>query len=787
MRFKSIQLKIAVLSGVCVLAATAGLVGYGIVSAGNARTFVASQVTELTDVKTKQSLQTLASTQAGIIRSSLDGAFDAARVMARSFEMLAGDSASTPPETRRAQLNAVLLNVLKDNPRFNGTYSAWEPNALDGADANFRDRRELGSDATGRFLPYWTRDAAGKIALQPLVEYDSAELHPNGVMKGGWYIGPQKGQGESILDPLPYIVQGKNVFLATMSVPITVNGKFAGVAGADFDLGFVQKLAEQVKASIYDGKATVSIVSHMGLVVASSENPETIGQPFDLANKGLSQYLPVIKGGRDEVLASGDAFKAFSPIVIGRTATPWSVMIDVPRAVAMAEASQLDKDLTERNASDGALQILVAAIIALGGVGAMWFVARSISGPIRAMTTSMRTLAAGNTACDIPGIGRADEIGAMAAAVEVFRNNAIANQRLEEQAAATQEASELERRRNTEIERVRTEAMTQATAGLADGLKQLAAGNLSFELAIPFAPEFESLRSDFNAAVSQLSNTLTSVAEASRSIDSGTQEISQSADDLSRRTEQQAASLEETAAALDQITANVSNSSKRAEEARAVAVQANSSAAHSGAVVASAVDAMQRIEQSSNQIANIIGVIDEIAFQTNLLALNAGVEAARAGEAGKGFAVVAQEVRELAQRSAQAAKEIKDLIRNSSTEVESGVKLVKDTGDALKTIEAYIVTVNQHMDAIAISAREQAVGLSEVNTAVNQMDQVTQKNAAMVEEANASSATLAMESQRLRELIRQFQLADGARAAVAQLRQAGAEMAAARPRYAARG
>ena len=196
---------------------------------------------------------------------------------------------------------------------------------------------------------------------------------------------------------------------------------------------------------------------------------------------------------------------------------------------------------------------------------------------------------------------------------------------------------------------------------------------------------------------------------------------------------------------------------------------------------------MQRIEQSSNQIANIIGVIDEIAFQTNLLALNAGVEAARAGDAGKGFAVVAQEVRELAQRSAQAAKEIKDLIRNSSTEVESGVKLVKDTGDALKTIEAYIVTVNQHMDAIAISAREQAVGLSEVNTAVNQMDQVTQKNAAMVEEANASSATLAMESQRLRELIRQFQLADSARAAVAQLRQAGADMAAARPRYAARG
>jgi methyl-accepting chemotaxis protein len=226
----------------------------------------------------------------------------------------------------------------------------------------------------------------------------------------------------------------------------------------------------------------------------------------------------------------------------------------------------------------------------------------------------------------------------------------------------------------------------------------------------------------------------------------------------SAETEQQAASLEETAAALDQITVNVANSSKRADEARTVAVLANESAAQSGRVVANAVDAMQKIEQSSNQVSNIIGVIDEIAFQTNLLALNAGVEAARAGDAGKGFAVVAQEVRELAQRSAQAAKEIKDLIRNSSVEVQNGVKLVSETGAALKTIEGYIVTVNQHMDSIATSAKEQSVGLGEVNTAVNQMDQVTQQNAAMVEETSAAGASLASESGRLRELISQFQL-----------------------------
>ncbi|SIR31504.1 methyl-accepting chemotaxis sensory transducer with Pas/Pac sensor [Rhizobium sp. RU20A] len=297
-----------------------------------------------------------------------------------------------------------------------------------------------------------------------------------------------------------------------------------------------------------------------------------------------------------------------------------------------------------------------------------------------------------------------------------------------------------------------------AVETIGDGLSRLAGGDLTLRIDRPFVTEFEPLRNNFNEAVAQLGGTLSAVARAIGQIDSGTQEISHGAQDLSKRTEQQAASLEETAAALDEITANVNNASRRADEARGATETANNGAIHSGRIVADAVGAMARIEQSSNQISNIIGVIDEIAFQTNLLALNAGVEAARAGEAGKGFAVVAQEVRELAQRSAQAAKEIKDLIRNSSDEVKSGVKLVSETGDALKLIQGNISLVNEHMQAIASSAREQSVGLSEVNSAVNQMDQVTQQNAAMVEETNAASATLAQETETLRQLIARFEL-----------------------------
>ena len=427
-----------------------------------------------------------------------------------------------------------------------------------------------------------------------------------------------------------------------------------------------------------------------------------------------------------------------------------------------------------QNVFSTALLLTIVAISFLGAfiIGAVVFAVTGIAKPIRTITSSMTNLAGGDTATPVPYAGRADEIGEMASAVEIFRQAAIANKRLEEEAEAARLQGEQDRMRLTaEAETAAQVRLQAATSGLATGLRRLASGDLSFQLNDAFAPEFDALRHDLNGAVSQLAETLRSVAQATAQIDNGTREISQSTDDLSKRTEQQAASLEETAAALDQITANVSNSSKRADEARSVAVQANASAVQSGKVVANAVDAMQKIEQSSNQISNIIGVIDEIAFQTNLLALNAGVEAARAGDAGKGFAVVAQEVRELAQRSAQAAREIKELIRNSSSEVKSGVQLVSETGDALQTIEGYVVTINQHMDAIATSAREQSVGLAEVNTAVNQMDQMTQQNAAMVEESNAASAALVSEAERLRNLVGQFQTGHA-------LRQTAAVMAA---------
>ncbi len=449
---------------------------------------------------------------------------------------------------------------------------------------------------------------------------------------------------------------------------------------------------------------------------------------------------------------------------------------------------QADAVHDDMKAEFDSMQVLIASVSALAFVvagAAMLFTVTGVANPIQRITRSMRGLADGDTDKQIPYAGRSDEIGEMAGAVEIFRQAAITNKRLEAEAEQNRRQAELDRVASQQrAEAEAAERMRIATSGLAAGLKRLASGDLSFQLDEAFAADFEDLRRDFNQSVRQLCSTLQVIQDSVSTMDSGAREMATAAENLSKRTEQQAASLEETAAALDEITANVNSSTRRTEDARTVATQANQGAAKSAGVVANAEEAMRRIEGSSQQISNIIGVIDEIAFQTNLLALNAGVEAARAGEAGKGFAVVAQEVRELAQRSAQAAREIKGLIQNSSDEVENGVKLVRDTGVALQAISGFITEMNQHMDSIATAAKEQSIGLAEVNTAVNSMDQTTQQNAAMVEQSTAASSSLAMETAKLRELIGQFRLAAGERASAPASRpvtSAPARSAPARP------
>jgi len=322
-----------------------------------------------------------------------------------------------------------------------------------------------------------------------------------------------------------------------------------------------------------------------------------------------------------------------------------------------------------------------------------------------------------------------------------------------------QQATERERDA-AEAERARLQTeQQQVVEGLQDGLSSLAAGDLTFRIGETFPAAYEQLRANFNGAIAQLEDAMMVIDGNVGAIRSGAVEMSQAADDLSRRTEQQAASLEETAAALDEITATVRHATQSALQADAAAQTAKSDAETSGDIVRNAVSAMSEIEGSAKQISQIIGVIDEIAFQTNLLALNAGVEAARAGEAGRGFAVVASEVRALAQRSAEAAKEIKALISASSEQVGAGVELVGQTGEALSRMVDRVSEISQLVAEIAASSKEQSEGLSQVNLAINEMDQVTQQNAAMVEESTAASHALEQEAEMLAQSVARFRLA----------------------------
>jgi methyl-accepting chemotaxis protein len=406
--------------------------------------------------------------------------------------------------------------------------------------------------------------------------------------------------------------------------------------------------------------------------------------------------------------------------------------------------------------------LLLGALPVVATIFGVIVVLTGFTRPIERIKGSILGLAAGDTKHPIFGADRTDEIGEIAGALQIFKSNLLETEALRAQAEVERQSSEAERRKAEEAAIGRERAIVSNSIGA--GMAKLAAKDLTYRLTDDLPAAYRKLQDDFNAAMAQLEQAIENVGEATRGIDTGAREISTASSDLARRTEQQAANLEEASASLQEITATVEKTAQGAARARDLVAGAKEDAETSGQVARNLVDAMGSIEQSSQQIGQIIGVIDEIAFQTNLLALNAGVEAARAGDAGRGFAVVASEVRALAQRSADAAKEIKNLIATSRHQVGRGVALVDETGPSLERIVAKVLEINDVVSEIAAGASQQVAGLQQINSAVTQIDQATQHNAAMAEEANAASCALEQESGGLTGLVNQFKVG-GVRAA----------------------
>ncbi|SIS50223.1 methyl-accepting chemotaxis protein [Phaeovulum vinaykumarii] len=435
------------------------------------------------------------------------------------------------------------------------------------------------------------------------------------------------------------------------------------------------------------------------------------------------------------------------------------------------------------------LGVAVVALVALSTV-----LARSVTKPIAAISTRMEGMTNGDTETPVPQTTARSEVGKMARALEVFRQalvekNALEAARLEkeaelrraqdeardrEEALRQREAeAEAEARRREEAERAEKEAQRRREEAareaqmreqehlvetLAQGLAAISEGDLTVQIDEDFPPAYEKLRHDFNAAVSKIAGLATSIVESARTIEGEAQVLSNASEELGRRTETQAASLEETAAAMNQMAAAVTSSVEGTRDATRAVERTRATTSDGRGVVRQTVQAMKDIAQSSEKISKITSVIDDIAFQTNLLALNAGVEAARAGETGRGFAVVASEVRSLAQRSSEAAKEIAELIETSSRQVGTGVDLASKSDNALGQIEGLVAELDSLLKSIETSSSEQSVGINEVTTAVNQLDQVTQRNAAMFEENSAASQGLLAEARSLRNLSAVFRV-----------------------------
>ena len=596
--------------------------------------------------------------------------------------------------------------------------------------------------------------AVGALIAANIVAIGFAELQISKLAKSSQELASYTRQNDGFIKELEVLTKGIELDILASQEALTDISATRGMDGLDD--GFTR--ADEAAAALAEKTKRVTEIG------------DSLGEPeLGAAAVSLGESFAVFRAAGIEMakayVAGGPAEGNKLMASFDQVADNLQQEVEVAMAAIHAAEAEIDAQIESQMAAKLAeaekslyIGLGFAGLALAFGLILMMYIVRNVIRPLVGMKEYMGLLATGDYSNEVPHADRKDEIGEMAKSVAYFRqgemDRSAARSQSEKQQAEVQrlEKEAAERQAAEDAERVRViEALTT-------GLENLSSGNLAYRINATFAPAYEKLRTEFNSAVGSLSETIDEISSTTEAVRLASSEIGSASDDLSKRTEQQAASLEETAAALDEITSTVKSSSQRAEEASDMVGTAKAGAEKSGAVVKNAISAMERIEESSKQISQIISVIDDIAFQTNLLALNAGVEAARAGEAGRGFAVVAQEVRELAQRSATAAQEIKQLISSSANEVDNGVSLVRSTGEALSEIEKFVTQVNEQVNSIATAAREQANALAEVNTAVNQMDQMTQQNAAMVEETSAASMTLTQESAQLNSMLRNFRL-----------------------------
>jgi methyl-accepting chemotaxis protein len=769
MRMNSLSLKVALFGGIALAAVFA--VGM---------TVLVQQVSRSIEGQTRQ-LQTETTDKiAASVQSGLMHAERSAEGIVTTLEALRAGGV-----TDRAVYDAALRRFLERNEELLGTWAGWEPNAADGNDMAFAN--QPGYDASGRYAAYWNR-ATGSIVREVLVDYDKPGA-------GDYYLKPKALDRTVAIEPYSYVVGGKDTLMMSFGTPIKSGTTYLGTAGIDLALDHINTRVATVKPF---GTGSVTIVSTSGLVVASPI-AEHIGKLLDETDPAHAVVVAALDGDNSEeatsVGADGLPVRLIAvPFSAGGTADRWVAISSVPLATL------------EATVNEGRTTIIVVAGLCVLIACAILFalVGRLVGGPLGKMSKTVTVMAEGNYTLTVPDTQRTDEVGTLARAIEVFRQNgqkvaemteAEAVRIIRDQEARTAMmqglqaafgnvvdaavAGDFTRRVEAEFPDPELSAIATSINNLVDTVDRgiaetasvlgaLADTDLTRRMEGDYRGSFAQLKQDTNAVADKLTAIVGQLKQTSRDLRTATGEILSGANDLSERTTKQAATIEETSAAMEQLAQTVLANSERASQASRSASDVTAAAEEGGEVMTAANGAMERITQSSAKISNIIGLIDDIAFQTNLLALNASVEAARAGDAGKGFAVVAVEVRRLAQSAASASAEVKALIQQSSDEVAVGTRLVADAARKLSGMLEDVRSNRSLLEGIARESSEQASAIAEVNVAVRQMDEMTQHNAALVEETNAAIEQTEAQATELDQVVAVF-------------RTSGGEVAAGRP------
>ncbi|WP_319760475.1 methyl-accepting chemotaxis protein [Maridesulfovibrio sp.] len=749
MNLKSIKTKIVLSSAFCIAILAVSIISLQIWEQNSSSKFVGTKVDNLIEKSTAEGLLGIAKGEAGVIRAKLEKNIDTARTIASAFKSIRSDDATRHSIDIRKVFNDILLTTLKDNPEFLGTYSAWQPNGIDENDIAYQGKTEEGYDESGRFITYWNRDKKGDIARQALVGYEDDSRHPNGVIKGGWFLTPRKTGKENIQDPFPYIVQGKQEWLTTMSVPIKVNNKFLGIGGTDLRLDFVQKLAEDVAKGLYDGKAIVQVISYMGIIVADSSNSKNVGKPIGQTKNKYAEKISQKVKAADTYINLGKedgTVLALSPIALGNTGTPWAVLIEVPRDVVFAGANQLDIDMAENARSSFQTVIFTGVGITTLACILLWFIAGAIVTPIKKSVDFAENVANGDFDQNLD-INQADEIGVLADALKKMVENL--KQMILEAEDKSKSAAEEAARANVAVEEA-TAAKEQADRAEKEGKLQ---------------------------AARDLEEVVSIVTSASEQLAAQIEQSTTSTKDQYDQISEAATAMEEMNATVLEVAQNASRSAETADMTKEKAQTGSNIVSQ----VLSSMEDVQNVAEKLKEdvtalgkdaegIGQVMEVISDIADQTNLLALNAAIEAARAGEAGRGFAVVADEVRKLAEKTMTATQEVGTAINNiqkgtrdNIDHVETAVEKINETtelsgqsGEALSAIVSFVDETSEQVQSIATASEEQSATSEEINRSLGQVAKLSSETTQAMQESAKAVDEMAKQAQVLQNLINQM-------------------------------